>query len=134
MNHDPATVPPEVCGWCGLPLDEDTLVLATVADSSVIHPGDPARDGRRLILACGQEHLAALRERYESRPFRPVEQWAGKVARELAADGGLSSADLAERTGLTLAHVEAALFYRTQQSLRHHVELHGQPRRLSESE
>jgi hypothetical protein len=71
-------------------------------------------------------HLVLLRERFESRPFRPVEQWAGKVARELAA-GPLSSADLAERTGLTPAHVEAGMFYRTRQSLRRDVEHHGQP-------
>lgn len=48
--------------------------MGLVPDSSGIHASDPSMDGSRLITACSDEHLAALRARYAARPFVDEEQ------------------------------------------------------------
>lgn len=74
---------PELCDWCG----------AVVADGTAVY------DGKRLVTACGAEHMAQLQRQYQARPWLEVEQWAGKVQRAMHAGGGrLSAAQLAEAT------------------------------------
>src|SRR4051794_31881121 len=48
------------CWWCGRWVAPARELYAVLADSSVVHPSDPARDGRRLVMACGDAHLTRL--------------------------------------------------------------------------
>src|ERR1700712_3978251 len=46
-------------------------------DSSAIHPTDAGMDGRRLVVACGAEHVAELRA--AARLWVDEEFWAGRL-------------------------------------------------------
>ncbi|MET8545974.1 hypothetical protein ABZW03_35890 [Kitasatospora sp. NPDC004799] len=74
----------DLCDQCGRVVATADLLGALVPDSSALHPTRSALDGRRLVLACCVEHLAALIVEYRHRPFVSAEQWAGKVCRALA--------------------------------------------------
>jgi hypothetical protein len=67
---------PETCEWCNVLVTDGSELYGLVPDSSVIHASDPSMDGSRLITACSDEHLVALRVRYAARPFVNEEQWA----------------------------------------------------------
>ncbi|MFJ8622224.1 hypothetical protein ACIRD3_05195 [Kitasatospora sp. NPDC093550] len=74
----------DLCDHCGRAVADADLLGALVPDSSALHPTDPDLDGKRVLLACSVDHLAALIEEYRHRRFVPEEQWAGKVCRALA--------------------------------------------------
>ncbi|MGW5666262.1 hypothetical protein ACWEWG_40710 [Streptomyces sp. NPDC003758] len=75
---------PEICDLCGAVIPADSIDWsALVPDSSAIHTVESNFDGRRMLVACSQEHLEELIEQYKHRPFVDVELWAGKIARVL---------------------------------------------------
>ncbi|MEU9048562.1 MULTISPECIES: hypothetical protein [unclassified Kitasatospora] len=74
----------DLCDHCGLAVASADLLGALVPDSSALHPTDPDLDGKRILMACSVDHLAALIEDYRHRPFVQEEQWAGKVCRAIA--------------------------------------------------
>lgn len=101
---------PELCDLCGEEISDGTEVSALVPDSSVIHGHDPKLDGKRRLTACSSEHMAALVEVYEQRPFVDAELWAGKIGRVIEAHRGrISPEELAEETGLTQAQIELGM-------------------------
>ncbi|MFJ6378403.1 hypothetical protein ACIQI7_00135 [Kitasatospora sp. NPDC092039] len=74
----------DLCDHCGRVVATADLLGALVPDSSALHSTQSALDGKRLVLACCADHLAALIADYRHRPFVPEEQWAGKVCRAIA--------------------------------------------------
>ncbi|WBO68882.1 hypothetical protein [Streptomyces camelliae] len=92
---------PELRDLCGEEISDGTEVSALVPDSSVIHGRDPKLDGKRRLTACSGEHVAALVDVYEQRPFVDAKLWAGKIGRAIEAHRGrISPEELAEETGL----------------------------------
>ena len=81
-------------------------------DSSAIHPSEPGMDGRRLVAACGAEHVARLRA--TARPWVDEEFWAGRLARaERGRPGRPESPNvLARRVGITTEQMQRALAWR----------------------
>ncbi|WP_244188827.1 hypothetical protein [Streptomyces yokosukanensis] len=75
---------PELCDLCG-EISDDTKVSALVPDSSAIHGHDPKLDGKRRLTVRSSEHMAALIDAYEQRPFVDAELWAGKIGRAIEA-------------------------------------------------
>jgi hypothetical protein len=75
-------------------------------------------DGRRLVAACGAEHVASLRP--TTRPWVDVELWAGRLARaERGGDGRPQSPqELAHRAGITIEQLQRAPAWRQGHSLR----------------
>ncbi|WP_045692451.1 hypothetical protein [Streptomyces rubellomurinus] len=98
----------DLCDLCGQAVDGDDLLSALVPDSSALHVSDPALDGKRVLTACGLDHLAELIEQYRHRPFVPEEQWAGKVCRTLAEydDEPVPLTEVAELSGLSVQQAE----------------------------
>ncbi|MGV9253847.1 hypothetical protein [Streptomyces sp. NPDC003697] len=91
----------ELCDLCGATFPADGAVTSRVPDSSAVHPTDERSDGIRLLTACGDAHLAVLREVYGRRPFVQEELWAGKITRALTSGpSALTVEQLACRTGL----------------------------------
>ncbi|MCZ4118979.1 hypothetical protein [Streptomyces sp. H39-S7] len=87
--------------------------LGVVPDSSVIHAQSPARDGRRLVVACSPEHLAVLRQEYRNRPYVPEELWAGQIDRALALQPqALTRDDLKAAPGLSHLEIQRALAWK----------------------
>lgn len=72
-------------------MDAGTERYAIVPDSSSIHAVDPRFDGKRMVVACTKEHLAALVKEYRQRPFADAELWAGEIARAIEAQMERSS-------------------------------------------
>ncbi|MEU3570353.1 hypothetical protein AB0E96_18300 [Kitasatospora sp. NPDC036755] len=64
----------DLCDHCGRAVARAELLGALVPDSSVLHSAEPELDGRRVVLACCADHLAALVADYRRRPFVPEEQ------------------------------------------------------------
>src|ERR1700712_4179550 len=65
------------CAWCGRRITRHEEQYAVLWDSSAIHPSEPGMDGRRLVAACGAEHVARLRA--TARPRVAEEFWAGSL-------------------------------------------------------
>ncbi len=105
-----APLPLELCDLCGVTLPADEAVCAYVPDSSAVQPGREWFDGLRLLTACGEEHLAVLREKYRLRPFVQEELWAAKIDRALSADTPvLTMSQLGCRTGLHEPEIRRAI-------------------------
>ncbi|MCZ4117935.1 hypothetical protein [Streptomyces sp. H39-S7] len=113
MRTDRSRVPEtDICDLCARRLT-DGCRLGVVADSSAIHAGSPARDGRRLVVACSLEHLAALQQEYRARPYVPEELWAGQIDRALALDPPPPTREaLAAATDLTHLQIQRALAWK----------------------
>ena len=100
------------CAVCQGPIPPGREQYAVLADSSVIDSRDPDKDGRRLVIACSGEHLAAARA---AAPQWCDEQlWAGRLAR---ANNGqrrtpMSLAALARRAGLSEDEAQRAQDWR----------------------
>ncbi|MEU6807806.1 hypothetical protein ABZ920_02055 [Streptomyces sp. NPDC046831] len=91
----------ELCDLCAATFPAGEAVIAHVPDFSAVHPVDERSDGIRLLTACGDAHLAVLRELYRRRPFVQEELWAGKITRALTSGApALTVEQLACRTGL----------------------------------
>jgi hypothetical protein len=101
-----------VCGWCGRRVTRHEEQYAVLWDSSAIHPSEAGMDGRRLVAACGAEHVAAVRA--AARPWVDEEFWAGRLARaECGRPGRPESRDvLAHRAGITVEQMQRALAWR----------------------
>lgn len=113
MRTDPSRVPEtDICDLCARRLT-DGCQLGVVQDSSAIHARSPARDGRRLVVACSPEHLAVLQQEYRTRPYVPEELWAGQIDRALAPRSGALTRDaLAAATGLSHLQIQRALAWK----------------------
>ncbi|HEY3561794.1 MAG TPA: hypothetical protein VGL05_30220 [Kribbella sp.] len=99
----------ELCFVCGTVISDVSEVYALVPDSSAIHPNAPKMDGQRFVVACTEQHLEQLRERFAARPFTNEELWAGKVLRAFDRVGAqLQPEQLAAATGLSLDQIERA--------------------------
>jgi len=61
----------EICDHCGAVVNDETGLYTLVPDSSKVHPNNPRYDGKRLVVACGAEHLAELQAEYDVRSGRP---------------------------------------------------------------
>ncbi|MGW1617377.1 hypothetical protein ACWCQZ_50455 [Streptomyces sp. NPDC002285] len=104
---------PELCDLCGAVTWDSARWTAVVPDSSSITV-DPEFDGKRLIVGCSREHLAALTDCYKHRPFMDAELWSGKIARVIQQHpDGISPQDLAEETGLDMDQIETGVSWRT---------------------
>ncbi|MGI5292780.1 hypothetical protein ACQEVF_57045 [Nonomuraea polychroma] len=91
-------------------ITDGTEIYGLAPDSSMVHAGNPAYDGQRFLTACSREHLAALREQYQSRPFIEEELWAGKIGRALEfLPHRPSIQELAQATGLNVQQIGRAL-------------------------
>ncbi|MCZ4121004.1 hypothetical protein [Streptomyces sp. H39-S7] len=116
--------PVDLCDWCGR-LWHDGGVLAIVRDSSAVHATDPAKDGMRLLVACGGEHLGPLLEKYRGRPFVEEELWSWQIVRALsAAPDDMTVDELGPVTGLTAPQIHRALAWRDERA--EHVDRPGQ--------
>lgn len=105
------------CGLCQVPVPPGREQYAVLADSSVIDPRDPNMDGRRVVLACSDEHLAAIRA---AAPQWCDEQlWAGRLARanEGRHRAPLPLAVLARRAGLRPDQAQRAVDWRQSRDL-----------------
>ncbi|MFE9139485.1 hypothetical protein [Streptomyces sp. NPDC007355] len=101
------------CDRCGTFSTPGSEIHALVADSSAVYGQDPLLDGRRILTACSPKHLAELQHHYRQRLFVDAELWAGKVALALQRHpDGLSTRQLAQKTGLTPSQVEHAITWR----------------------
>lgn len=100
------------CELCQAPVPRGREQYAVLADSSVIDPRDPNMDGRRVVLACCGEHLAALRA--AAPPWCDEQQWAGRLARanEGQHRAPLPLVVLARRAGLSLDQAQRAADWR----------------------
>jgi len=65
----------EICDHCGAVVNDETGLYTLVPDSSKVHPNNPRYDGKRLVVACGAEHLAELQAEYDARPWIDEELW-----------------------------------------------------------
>ncbi|MFD3849352.1 hypothetical protein ACFWVB_26095 [Streptomyces microflavus] len=101
--------PMERCGLCGVLLPGESVPNALVRDSSAFCAQDPARDGKRRVVACSPEHLTELIEMHARKPFMEAELWAGKIARVMDDDPRADVQALSESTGLTPSHVQRGL-------------------------
>jgi hypothetical protein len=104
------------CGWCGRRITRHQEQYAVLWDSSAIHSTEAGMDGRRLVAACGAEHVATVRA--TARPWVDEELWAGRLARAERGRPGRpeSSHVLARRAGITLEQMERALVWRQRSS------------------
>lgn len=119
MPTDRSRVPEtDICDLCARRLTEGCR-LGVVRDSSAVHARTPARDGRRLIVACSPEHLAALQQEYRARPFVPEELWAGQIDRALAHRPPPPTREaLSAATGLGTLEIQRALAWKKHRSRR----------------
>ncbi|MCX4404195.1 hypothetical protein OG840_21365 [Streptomyces sp. NBC_01764] len=118
--HESAFLP-ELCDLCGEEISDDTEVYALVPDSSAIHGHDPKLDGKQRLTACSSEHMAALVDAYEQRPFVDAELWAGKIGRAIEAHRArISPEELAEETRLTQAQIELGMLWQELDAQRWH--------------
>lgn len=69
-----------VCGYCDMLVTAGTGQQALVPDSSAIYPDDPGLDGRRVVTACGREHLERLIERART-AWVDEQWWFGRLIR-----------------------------------------------------
>ncbi|WP_431682408.1 hypothetical protein [Kitasatospora sp. KL5] len=98
---------PELCDVCGAVLADGEELYALVPDSSAVHAFEPDFDGKRVLTACGVDHLAEIVDQYRRRPFVPEEQWAGKICRALEQTGEpLTPEELAAISGLSQEQVD----------------------------
>lgn len=90
------------CDYCGRPPEPGTERWALVPDSSFVHPSDPALDGRRVVTACGTEHLEELIKRAR-REWTDEQLWLGQLARASVKPGlrGASLRKVAYRARLS---------------------------------
>lgn len=96
-------------------VDDETALYSLAPDSSKVHPTNPRLDGKRLVVACGAEHLAELHANYAARPWIDEELWAGKIHRALEAAGGELKPDrLSAATGLTDEQLQRAAAWENQ--------------------
>ncbi|GGV82601.1 MULTISPECIES: hypothetical protein [Streptomyces] len=103
-------LPLDLCDLCGVTLPPERTVSTYVPDSSAALPGRDAYDGLRLLTACCEQHLTALREQYRARPFVQEELWAAKIERELnAGTPVLTMTQLGCRTGLHEPEIRRAI-------------------------
>ncbi len=117
-----AAAPLELCDLCAATFPPSEAVTGYVADSSSAHPTCDWFDGLRRVTACGEPHLAIVRERYRHRPFVREELWAAKVF--LALTRGpqvLGWEELGCRTGLDQAELRAAIAWHNER-LRHRTD------------
>ncbi|MEU3861358.1 hypothetical protein AB0F03_29000 [Streptomyces sp. NPDC028722] len=114
----------DLCDLCAAVIAADEAVRGYVADSSAVHATLDWFDGLRLLTACGEEHLARLREEYRRRPFVREELWAAKITRVLTSGPpALGLVELACRTGLHESEIRRALAWHD----RHRRERGGGP-------
>ncbi|MCZ4103236.1 hypothetical protein QMK19_23920 [Streptomyces sp. H10-C2] len=120
MRTDRSPVPEtDICDLCARRLT-DGCQMGVVPDSSAIHARSPARDGRRLVVACSPEHLAALQQEYRTRPYVPEELWAGQIDRAQALQPKVLSRDaLSAAAGLSLLEVQRALAWKNRDRRRY---------------
>ncbi|MDF9814577.1 hypothetical protein [Streptomyces sp. SPB162] len=113
MRTDRSRVPEtDICDLCARRLT-DGCRLGLVQDSSAIHTRTPARDGRRLVVACSPEHLAVLQQEYRARPYVPEELWAGQIDRAQALQPPPPTREaLAAATGLSPLEIQRALAWK----------------------
>jgi hypothetical protein len=106
------------CGWCGRRITRHAEQYAVLWDSSAIHPTEAGMDGRRLVAACGAEHVATLRA--TARPWVDEELWAGRLARAERGRHGRpeSTHVLARRAGITIEQMQRAQAWRRGHSVR----------------
>jgi hypothetical protein len=99
------------CGWCRRRIARHQEQFAVLWDSSAIHPTEAGMDGRRLVAACGAEHVAMLRA--AARPWIEEELWAGRLARAERGHGRPEPEHaLAHRAGITIEQMQRALAWR----------------------
>jgi hypothetical protein len=100
------------CGWCRRRIARHQEQFAVLWDSSAIHPTEAGMDGRRLVAACGAEHVAMLRA--TARPWIDEELWAGRLARAERGRHGRPEPRhaLARRAGITIEQMQRALAWR----------------------
>ena len=123
----------EVCAECGTYIARGLRYTALAPDSSVIHPSDPTRDGWRLVMACGAEHLQVLID--HARNMWVDEQlWFGRLARVSvqpeARDVSLSG--LARLAGLSEDQCARALAWNARRDKPNEYLPGGQPLRPEE--
>lgn len=70
------------CGWCGVPRSDLT------PGTTMIHADDAGIAGHRVLTACNDQHLTALRDHYRRRPFVHEELWMGRLTRAMNSPGG----------------------------------------------
>lgn len=106
-----------VCGYCDLPVTAGTGQQALVPDSSAIHSDDPGLDGRRVVNACGREHLERLIERARA-AWVDEQWWFGRLIRVSVkpAMRGASVELLAVDARLTPENLRAALAWNARQA------------------
>ena len=111
----------ELCDLCGVVVSDGTEVYALVWDSSAIHAVDPDLDGRRMIIACCDDHLTELIGQYKRRPFLRPELWAGQIARAMERHPeGLGDDDLIAETGLDPGQIEVGVMWHNLEFIRWH--------------
>lgn len=116
MDDNSSAAAAEICDHCGAVVDDQTALYALVPDSSRVHPTNPRFDGKRLVVACGAEHLAELHADYDARPWIDEELWAGKIHRALEAAGeGLKPDRLSAATDLTDEQLQRAVAWHNEQ-------------------
>lgn len=100
----------ELCDLCAATFTESEAVRGYVPDSSSASPDNDWFDGLRLITACGEAHLAIVREIYRHRPFTYEELWAAKITRALTSGSPvLGIEELGCRTGLREEEIRRAI-------------------------
>ena len=105
---------PELCDECGAVIYDGSELYAMMLDSSSVDPVRPGLDGRRRLVACGGEHLDALRRYYLGRPFDHDELRAHVVNRaQQDAERHLTLEELTRATGMTLGELLGALAWRS---------------------
>jgi hypothetical protein len=100
------------CGCCGRRITRHEEQYAVLWDSSAIHPTEAGMDGRRLVAACGADHVTTLRA--TARPWVDEEFWAGRLARAERERPGLPELPhvLALRAEITVEQMQRALAWR----------------------
>jgi hypothetical protein len=108
------------CSWCGARITRHQEQYAVLWDSSAIHPTEAGMDGRRLLAACGSEHVRLLRA--SARPWVDEELWAGRLARAERGGHGrpTSTHALAHRAGISVEQMQRALAWRRAHSTPDH--------------
>lgn len=102
----------ELCDGCGAVVDDDTMHLALVRDSSAIHADNPRFDGQRMVQVCSTQCFERVRAEYARRPWRRREQWTGKVIRAIEHAGGRASREqVMTDTGLSRWQIKIASWY-----------------------
>jgi hypothetical protein len=60
--------PRQLCDLCGAVIPDGSQIYGVVPDPSAVYETAPEFNGKRLIVACSQDHLRALAELYWEGP------------------------------------------------------------------